>query len=163
MNHPRTGERLYIEAQLLPGAPRVIYTSCSIEYDYGKEGVKLTFGRIGPPMVSYRNMTRLHRSIGCALKGAAGGVHHLSERSGLSELSHKAACGAKGAASTAIDGVKTAGKVVLTPAAQIVNVLPLTKILSSSIEQRAAEQRDAVVRRAQVQSAGRDATIPTVR
>ena len=39
VNHPKTGERTYIDVQMPPGAPRVTYTDHSIEYDYGETGV----------------------------------------------------------------------------------------------------------------------------
>lgn len=43
-SHPVTGEQLMIQAQLLPGAPRVHYTHRSIQYDYGKTKIILDFG-----------------------------------------------------------------------------------------------------------------------
>jgi hypothetical protein len=59
-DHPRTGQRLYLEASLPPGAPRVYYDSGSIEYDYGPQGVKIVFGtgKHGPPKIVYRQGTR---------------------------------------------------------------------------------------------------------
>src|SRR5262245_8373619 len=51
-NHPKCGERLYIPVQMLPGAPRVHYTSRSIEYDFGKEGITIHFCTLfGSPKV----------------------------------------------------------------------------------------------------------------
>ena len=35
VNHPSTGQRCYIPAQMLPGAPVIRYSARSIEYDYG--------------------------------------------------------------------------------------------------------------------------------
>lgn len=60
VDHPRTGQRMYLEASLPPGAPRVYYDAGSIEYDYGAQGVKIIFGsgKHGPPKVVYRQGTR---------------------------------------------------------------------------------------------------------
>ena len=48
VNHPKTGERCYIDVQMIPGAPRVTYTGHSIEYDYGQQGICIHFGFFGP-------------------------------------------------------------------------------------------------------------------
>lgn len=53
--HPATGERCYIPAQMLPGAPKVTYRSCAIEYDYGDNGITLHFGKDCPPTLKYRS------------------------------------------------------------------------------------------------------------
>jgi hypothetical protein len=63
MNHPKTGERCYVEAQMLPGAPRVTYTSRSIDYDYGSHGITLTFGLLGRPKIKYRSRPPLKRQV----------------------------------------------------------------------------------------------------
>ena len=43
VNHPRTGERCYIPAQMMPGAPRVTYTKNGIDYDYGEHAITLSW------------------------------------------------------------------------------------------------------------------------
>lgn len=55
VNHPKTGERCYIPVQMLPGAPRVTYTSSCIEYDYGENGITVHFGLFGHPTIKYRS------------------------------------------------------------------------------------------------------------
>lgn len=54
-NHPKTGERTYIDVQMPPGAPRVTYTDHAIEYDFGNTGVTVCFGLLGNPSVKYRS------------------------------------------------------------------------------------------------------------
>ncbi|AMV37294.1 hypothetical protein [Planctomyces sp. SH-PL62] len=75
VNHPRTGERLYLEATLPPGAPRVYYDAGSIEYDYGPQGIKIFFGtgKHGPPKIVYR-------------QGARGGVIGRLSESGATRM-----------------------------------------------------------------------------
>lgn len=54
-SHPKTGERCYINVQMMPGAPRVTYTGHSIQYDYGDHGITVHFGLLGQPTVKYRS------------------------------------------------------------------------------------------------------------
>lgn len=57
VNHPKTGERVYVPLTMPPGAPRVTYTGRTIRYDYGPQSVTLTFGICGKPTVSYSQGT----------------------------------------------------------------------------------------------------------
>ncbi|QDV39049.1 hypothetical protein [Tautonia plasticadhaerens] len=54
-NHPRTNERIYVEAQLPSGYPEIAYDDCSITYIYPERRVELKFpvGRPGQTAVSY--------------------------------------------------------------------------------------------------------------
>jgi len=64
VNHPRTGERQYVELQMMPGAPRVHYTSRSIEYDFGEHAVSIVFGKLREvPVVKYRNRPKVATTI----------------------------------------------------------------------------------------------------
>lgn len=54
-NHPQSGERCYVPAQMMPGAPRVTYTKNGIEYDYGTTAISVVFGWGGSPTIKYRN------------------------------------------------------------------------------------------------------------
>ena len=55
VNHPATGQRCYIPAQMRPGAPRVTYARSSIDYDFGDGGLTLCFGMLGKPTLKYRS------------------------------------------------------------------------------------------------------------
>lgn len=163
VNHPKSGERLYVEMQMLPGAPRVIYKSHSIEYDYGKQGITLWFSCCGAPKVIYRNSIPVGRALGGATVGVAKAAHAVTEQTGFSELACKVKDETKNIASTAAHGVKTAGKVVLTPLAQAVQVLPGAKMLAPGSGDRAALARDEAVQRAANASQAADESIRTVR
>jgi len=149
--------------QMLPGAPRVIYTAHSIEYDYGKQGITICFPACCCPKVTYRNSTPAARVVGHAVAKVAKKVHDLSERTGLSCLACKVKDETKGLACGAVDGVKTVGQAVLTPVVQVVQVLPGAKMLTASAQQRAVTARNDAVQRAASASAGLDETIATVR
>jgi len=53
--HPRTGQKVYLPVQMLPGSPMVTYTAHSIEYDFGDRAVLVSFPYLGDPTVVYRN------------------------------------------------------------------------------------------------------------
>lgn len=79
VNHPRTGERCYIEAAMLPGSPEIHYSQNRIEYDFGNRAVILTFPRWGGPALSVRNGRPITEKISHALhlekvRSAASGV-----------------------------------------------------------------------------------------
>jgi hypothetical protein len=53
--HPKSGQKVYLPVQMLPGSPMVTYTAQSIEYDFGDRAVLVSFPRFGNPKVVYRN------------------------------------------------------------------------------------------------------------
>lgn len=67
-NHPRTGERCYVEVQMLPGSPHVHYTADRIEYDFGNRAILLDFPRTGAPKLSVRNGRPLTEKISGVLQ-----------------------------------------------------------------------------------------------
>lgn len=69
-NHPKTKCRVYIDVQMLPGAPEVIYSANLIEYRYGKNRVLVSFAHDGGAKVSYKN----HLPIGTTFKKATVGT-----------------------------------------------------------------------------------------
>lgn len=124
-NHPKTGERVYIDVQMPPGAPRVTYTDHTIEYDFGDTGVSVCFGLLGNPSVKYRSgpsiQSRMSKGIGLeTIKDCA----HTSQE-------HFRQAGARtrvmtyGAVATVTE---TAGQ-VLTPVKTILETMPFGKIV----------------------------------
>ncbi|MFN0054899.1 MAG: hypothetical protein ACKV0T_22235 [Planctomycetales bacterium] len=74
-NHPKTGERLYLDVQMLPGAPRVFYTSRSIEYDYGEQRIVIGFNLCGKPTVTFHNCASAsHKRAAAARQRAIDGT-----------------------------------------------------------------------------------------
>lgn len=125
VNHPKTGERCYIDVQMLPGAPRVIYTDHEIEYDYGERGISVVFGLFGKPSVKYRNGMTATRRIGKLvhmdeLKKHASKAHEQLKQG--AEFSKTIVYGAVATVSDSADQV-------ISPVKGVLESLPLGKIL----------------------------------
>ncbi|MDP6446239.1 MAG: hypothetical protein QGG36_27650 [Pirellulaceae bacterium] len=63
VNHPRTGERCYIPAQMKPGAPVVHYSQHGIAYEYPDGAITLHFGLTGKPTIRYRNGKSIRSTV----------------------------------------------------------------------------------------------------
>lgn len=163
MNHPRNGERLYVETQMLPGAPRVKYTSSSIEYDYESQAIILKFGHHGKPTVTYRQGVPLAIRIKQGSARRHEKLDNFVQRTGIPTAGGKIREVGKNVAETTADRIKDVGTMAFAPVIQIVKATPLGNAFTSSPEDRATKARDGAVQRAQqtVNSLGAD--IPTVR
>jgi len=120
VNHPQTGERCYIPAQTLPGAPRVTYTSSCIEYDYGENGITVHFGLLGQPTIKYRS--------GLTWSTKMGNLVHAEQ---LKAKAQAVTDGCKAAASTSHTALKVAAingseaaKAVTLPVQNILRMMP---------------------------------------
>lgn len=163
INHPRTGERLYIEAQMLPGAPRVFYRHASIEYDYGPQAIVLKFGLCGKPTVVYRQGTPLVEHLRQASEARHERVDRWVQRTGLPVAYNRVCEGTSNAAGAAADGARALGRAAVTPVLQIVRATPLGTIFTSDPSRQAERERDSMVRRAEAETRKFAADIPTVR
>ncbi|MEM9367998.1 MAG: hypothetical protein AAGD07_18550 [Planctomycetota bacterium] len=67
-NHPRTGERVYVPVQMLPGSPIVHYTHCGIEFDYGETGINVVFPILGAPRTKIRKGRKITTRVADALQ-----------------------------------------------------------------------------------------------
>lgn len=165
VNHPKTGERCYIPAQMLPGAPRVTYTSSCIEYDYGANGITLHFGLFGKPSIKYRSGQPWSRKLSDAV--------HLEQCKQVADkvaLSCKATASASGTALhvLAINGSEAVQMAAL-PVRNALRMLPFGAAvfdpdLRVKWEEKIAEhQRDQEVERAARLREREDLTIRTNR
>lgn len=165
VNHPRTGERCYISAQMLPGAPKVTYRKSSIDYDYGKSGITLHFGYFTPPALKYRSGTTW-------AKKAAVVLHTEQLKTGMAAVgNHTAEC--YGRTKQATCGVLAmgacAGKLVVLPVQHTIRVLPFGAALTSgdigtTLAERGAEhKRDHMARKAEQDQAWNSLDIRTNR
>lgn len=165
VNHPKTGERCYIDVQMMPGAPRVTYTGHSIEYDYGEHGITVHFGLFGRPSVKYRSGRTWSKKVGNL-------VHAEHWRNGAGAVKKKASAVvqhsnmmAKGAFAVTCDAT---GKLLL-PVKNVVHVLPFGKVIVGTDWQdklitRAAEhERERGIHQFEHEAKLRETTIPTVR
>ncbi len=163
VHHPGDGERLYLEVQMLPGAPRVFYTRHSIEYNYGVQSIILTFGSHGRPKIAYRQGVSAATKVRVAGAQLRQGTMRLVERTGAPAAARKVLDGAKNAAETGADHVHDIGKAVITPVVKIVQLVPGVKMLASSEESRVTHERDNLVQQAQTEATGLEDSIPTIR
>jgi len=165
LHHPKTSEQLYLEAQLLPGAPRVTYTAKSVEYDYGEHAITVHFGLFGRPSVKYRSGTPLNRKLGKLvhaeqLKGFA-----TKTREKVAESSGDAMTMAYGGASSVTESAKTA----LLPVQNILQSLPLGKMIFSPdakdqlLVQAAQHKLDRARKLAEKKRKRDELTLPTIR
>jgi hypothetical protein len=143
VNHPKTGERCYIETQMLPGAPRVTYTAHGIEYDYGVHGMTLSFGWLGKPKVTYRNGTKLTKKVANAVHAEAwsGKMQKVSDGS-----KHVAKVSGDSLKAAMIDGVDVA-KTATLPVQNLVRVMPLGTAILDPDKARLWQEKVAQHRR----------------
>ena len=164
-NHPRTGERCYVPVQMLPGAPRVTYTSSSIEYDYGETGITVQFKTHAPPTIKYRNGLPWHRKIGNAVH--ADQWRDRAEK--LHDSTKNAASRSRTLASGAMIKFGDTSQTILLPAANLLEMMPGGKIVFGTdweqrLASRAAEhRRDKANRHAEKDQRWADFSIPTNR
>lgn len=124
-NHPKTGERVYIDVQMPPGAPRVTYTDHAIEYDFGDTSVTVCFGLLGNPSVKYRSGPTIQNRVNKMI-----GLDSIKDRSQKSQ-EHLKQAGARtklmtyGAVATVTE---TTGQ-VLMPVKTILETMPFGKIV----------------------------------
>jgi hypothetical protein len=163
VNDPRNGQRCYIPLQMLPGAPRVHYSGRKIEYDYGRNGISISFGLWGKPKVVYRNSVPATRRAKNAIVGAEKEAGWLVEQSGLPDLAKTGAAGTKNVLVNTRNAVEDLGQGLLAPAIGLVNSTPLGSIFRGNPEDQAQRRRDAEVRRAAQENAKAAFSLPTLR
>ena len=125
VNHPKTGERIYIDVQMPPGAPRVTYTDHSIDYDFGDTGVSVVFGLFGHPSVKYRSGVPVYRKVNNFLHVDAIKEHAQKSKEHVQQATARTKTMAYGAMANVGDSV---GQVIL-PAKNLLQIMPLGKII----------------------------------
>lgn len=163
INHPKTGERLYIPVQMLPGAPKVTYHKDSIRYDYGENAITIAFGLLGNPVVNYRNGVRLGTRAKNLVVKSAVATGALVDRTGAPEVVMDTAEQAKNLVVDAADGIHTVGTYVAIPMQQILSLVPFAKVLEREPQDRAYQQRQDKIRRAAEKASSDDLDLRTLR
>lgn len=150
-HHPRTGERLYVSVMMLPGAPRVVYTSKEIEYDYGTQAIIICFGACHPKVV-YRQGVPVTKKMYNTVVCTAEATRQFLDRTGLPECNAKIANATKSFALTTADRINDVGRFICGPPTELVRRTPLGSLFTSSPENLAIHERDALIRRAEVEA-----------
>ncbi len=112
VNHPKTLERVYIPVTMPPGAPRVTYAGKSIIYDYGPQSVKLHFGPLGKPTVTYSQGTMAGERARDFADGVGERSTELGESAGVGQGWQRVKSGVAGFFD---DTAKAVGKLHLPP------------------------------------------------
>lgn len=164
LNHPKTGERLYVPVQMLPGAPRVTYTSNAIEYDYGTQAITISFCWLShKPKVDYRQGMPAYKKIEHVVVRTGEATRELVNRTGLPEVKDTLVNGTKNVVVTTADRVNTVGKQLLAPPTAMLRMTPLGNLFTSSEEDQAIQARNEAVQRASAAALRAQASIPTNR
>jgi hypothetical protein len=155
VNHPKTGERLYIQLQMMPGAPRVTYTDCCIDYDFGETGVSISFGMFRcEPIVKYRN----HKKVSTAVHEAVEQTQLPEKASSMRAAAERVHQKSKTMTANAAVAVSKVTVAVATPVVKIAKMLPGAQwIMNPNSDQATGAGAAAYHRDCQVQQASRDA------
>ncbi|HMP78073.1 MAG TPA: hypothetical protein PKD54_01350 [Pirellulaceae bacterium] len=164
-NHPITGERCYIELQMLPGAPRVLYSGRSIEYDYGSHSTIVRFPKRGCPTVVYRNGATFSRAVADAIHLEEWRANWRESQLRFRENQQRCQTMAKGAMLELGDGLKLAMLPVVNATAMFPLVAPITTTdWESRWAARVAEHEQQVTARKSARQARlRELDRPTIR
>jgi hypothetical protein len=166
VTHPVTSERLYLDVQMLPGSPRIVYRRSHIDYQFATQRIRLRFHH--PLRVHGRNVATVHYDDedGSELLETAatakGHLHDWVDRTGFPDAVHEVAQGTHDVLDTSADRIRDAGEIVVAPFVLIFESTPLSG-LRSTAEDRATETRDAAVQRASREAGRAETSIPTLR
>jgi hypothetical protein len=168
VQHPDTGEQLYLDVMMLPGSPRVVYRRHLIEYHFGKQAIRIQFCNLTDPLhpkhpvVKYLNTCDDIRNPN-GPHAAGHGVHSWLDRAGIKQVCKSAANGTKSILNSSADGIKAVGTAVVSPVKKVVSATPLGSVLKPDLQQEAQRLRDSEVQRAQAESERLAGSIPTLR
>lgn len=151
--HPKTGETLYIEVVLPPGAPVIAYNSKSITYVYTDQRIEVTFSHFGfngdrvtVSQCSGRGFARTTRD---AKLHAAEKFHKCLQESQLAQaIAEVGTCG-KSATVGAVSTVGCATATTIKAAGSLAKVIPGVVPLQSKYEDRFQRRYETSIEHAQ--------------
>ena len=149
LNHPGTGERLYLRANIPPGSPRVHYNRHEIRYDYGEQQVKVCFGLHGAPSVVYSQGVSAGEQIGEQVEHVTRSSGRWLKRTGLPAYAHGAGRAAVAAAETTADRINDISSAIIDPAVGLIQSTPLGSLTTSTPADRALRRRRSLLDRAE--------------
>jgi len=165
VSHPATGERQYLEVQMLPGSPRITYRKSYIDYNFGERRIRVRFKQPLHPFD--RNAVTVAYGDGDEddLEPSDSQPGHVSDwihRTGVPDAVRYVATGTHNALDTTADRFRDAGELIVAPVVRLIDATPLGGLVSSA-EERAQRSRDAGVRRAEQLARETEGSIPTLR
>ncbi|MCA9051050.1 MAG: hypothetical protein KDA89_20080 [Planctomycetaceae bacterium] len=167
VEHPKTGVRLYLDVNMLPGSPRVVYRSSYIDYHFGDQRIRIQFCNALAPLHYHQPVVRYGRGDrwiqAPSADSSSAGITRWVSRTGLPDAVKSASAGARTVVNRSADGIRRTGEIVTTPVHLVVDSTILGSILKPDPEADAAANRDAAVRRAADELTDRDRSIRTLR
>lgn len=169
VSHPDTGERHYLDVQMLPGSPRIIYRRHSIDYEFGARRIHIQFGNpllclpSDVTCVSYKNGNPATLDGEAARARHGGHVKSWVQRTGVPHAAHHIVHSAHAAVDHTADAIHLVGERVVAPVVTIVNATPLSFLSEPHVEDRVARERDRALDQASRVARENDLTIPTNR
>lgn len=121
VRHPATGEQVYVELQLPPGAPRIFYKEDSIVYQYRDNRITLCFGRpgwlgqLGKPAVSISARSAHVTALQKHVKAKDEKCNVWLDRAGIPECLAECRKSAAGTVQSTAHIVKVGGTIAATP------------------------------------------------
>lgn len=158
VSHPHTGERLYLDVQMLPGSPRVIYRKSHIDYEFGNGRIRIHFS---PKLLGCDKAKVSYR------KGWEKALEPEAEQHPVKQSVATHAQTAKSSLRQTLTNTKVAVKntsqVVAAPVVNVVSATPLGSLLQDRSAEQATAQRDEGVQQAADAAEKALQTIPTNR
>ncbi len=167
-NHPVTGERTYIEVALLPGSPRVYYTSRAIDYEYEDRSIRIHFGHgiLGhacKPKIVIHKRSRLLQGSKTAAKHIYEETREVVQRTGVPTVASHLGRGVGKAAHSTADRIHDVGEMVVSPVVRIWEATPLQSLFTPDESDRADHLRRAKLSTQRPSFFGEGDSIRTIR
>lgn len=166
--HPLTGEKMYLDVQMLPGSPRVVYRRHAIEYHFGSQRIQIQFfNPLDPlhlcePIVKYCSGNETIQEP-LSTTNRKGQVAAWLNRTGLPAAVSSAGKGTRNLAMRSADGIRRTGEMAVQPIQRLVNATPLGNLINEDDAQAATRERDRAVTESRRIAEQRDRFIPTLR
>ncbi len=132
LNHPRTGEQVSVQAQLLPGAPRVKYTADGISYDYGDREICLVFSLLGgcEPKIVFQRKPAAAGRLAESVVSAQDRSHEFVRRTGLPTLLRNARQRTHDGFMALGDRINDLGPGMIQRVSSVIDSSPATELLT---------------------------------
>jgi hypothetical protein len=134
--HPKTGQQMSLEAQLLPGAPRVRYTRHAITYDYGTQSISVRFG--AEPCIPPRIVTTQDSRAAIKRRNLSRHIHNSTSewihRTGIPHAVCHVDQGAKQGLFAVADRIHDVGEIATRPVVGLWESTPISGLLTPSPE-----------------------------
>ncbi|MDG1894873.1 MAG: hypothetical protein P8J37_08195 [Fuerstiella sp.] len=168
VEHPKTGVRMYLDVQMLPGSPRVVYRSTYIDYHFGAQRIRIQFCNPLDPLKYHVPSVRYCRGDKHIQKALGSSAHQSSvkqwiDRTGLPQAVKHVSTASVTLLNRTADGIRQTGEIVVMPVKLVTQSTPLGALFESDPEGEATRARDAAVSQAQNGLSQRDLSIPTLR